>query len=189
MTLPREVRIALPGWVDEVLGVDRRYGSDEEAMAVAVRLAGQNVEREAGGGPFGALVIRQDTGALVAAGVNSVIRLGNSALHAEVVALMLAHTALGVHSFGLPGVPPMTLVTSCEPCIMCLGATAWSGARRLVCGAVKADAEALGFDEGPVTAASYAQLEARGVAIRRGVLRDDARGVLARYRELGRPIY
>jgi tRNA(Arg) A34 adenosine deaminase TadA len=189
VTLPHEVRVGLPAWVEEVLGPDRRYATDEEAMAAAVRLAHENVEREPGGGPFGALVLRRDTGDLVSAGVNSVIRLGNSALHAEVMALMLAHAALGVHAFTLPGVPALTLVTSCEPCIMCLGATAWSGVRRLVCGATRADAQALGFDEGPVTADSYAQLEAHGIEVARGVLRDEARGVLARYQELGRPIY
>lgn len=189
MTFPHEVRVGLPAWVEDVLGAERRYASDEEAMAAAVRLARENVEREPGGGPFGAVVLRQDTGDLVAAGVNSVIRLGNSALHAEVMALMLAHSALGVHSFTLPGVPPLALVASCEPCIMCLGAAAWSGVGRLVCGATKADAQALGFDEGPVTAESYRQLETHGVTVVRGVLRDEARAVLVRYQALGRPIY
>jgi len=37
--------------------------------------------------------------------VNSVIRLGNSVLHAEVVALMLAHRATGFYSFAAPGAP------------------------------------------------------------------------------------
>ena len=68
-------------------------------MALAIRLAAENVEREPGGGPFGAAVFRLDAGALVSVGVNSVVRLHNSALHAEIVALMLAHEALGVHSF------------------------------------------------------------------------------------------
>lgn len=158
-------------------------------MALAIQLAGENVEREIGGGPFGAAVFRSDTGDLIAVGVNSVVRLANSVFHAEVVALMLAHRRLGLHTFALPGTPPLELVTSAEPCAMCFGATLWSGVRKLVCGATKADAEQLGFDEGPVTEASWDHARARGIEVVRGVLREDAVRVLHRYRELGRPIY
>jgi tRNA(Arg) A34 adenosine deaminase TadA len=192
VTLPVEVRIVLPGWVPDVVAASGTLQGTHARMALAVRLAGENVEREAGGGPFGAAVFRIDTGALVSVGVNSVIRLGNSGLHAEVVALMLAHRALGLHSFDsrrLPGAPALELVTSCEPCIMCFGAAMWSGIRRLVCGATRQDAEALGFDEGPVTEESYRHLQQRGVEVVRGVLRAEARAVLQRYQELGRPIY
>src|SRR5947207_4729259 len=42
------------------------------------------------GGPFGAAVFETASGRLVAAGVNSVTRLQNCVLHAEVVAIMLA---------------------------------------------------------------------------------------------------
>lgn len=189
MTLPLEVRVALPAWVPAVIGLAREWRGTEEKMALAVRLAAENVEREPGGGPFGAAVFRSDTGQLVAVGVNSVVRLGNPALHAEVVALMLAHQALGVHSFRLPEVPPLELVTSCQPCLMCFGATMWSGVGRLICGATREDAVALGFDEGPLTDESYRHLQARGVEVVRGVLREEARAVLRRYQELGRPIY
>jgi tRNA(Arg) A34 adenosine deaminase TadA len=72
---------------------------------------------------------------------------------------------------------------------MCLGATHWSGVGRLVCGATKADAQALGFDEGPVNDSSYAHLRDRGVEVVRGVLRDEAVAVLKRYQDLGRPVY
>jgi len=181
--------LALPAWVAEVVDPARRFGTDAEKMQLAIGLAAENVERELGGGPFGAAVFRRDTGSLVSVGVNSVIRLGNSVLHAEVVALMLAHRATGFYSFAAPGAPPLELVTSCEPCVMCLGATHWSGVSRLVCGATKADAEALGFDEGPVDAAAYDHLARRGVAVVRGVLREEAAAVLRRYQELGRPIY
>jgi tRNA(Arg) A34 adenosine deaminase TadA len=72
---------------------------------------------------------------------------------------------------------------------MCLGAALWSGVRRVVCGATKEDAEAIGFDEGPVSEDSWAHLERRGVEIVRGVLREEAAAVLRRYQELGRPLY
>jgi tRNA(Arg) A34 adenosine deaminase TadA len=183
------IAIALPSWVPAVLGSARVFRTDEDKMRLAVRLAGENVERETGGGPFGAAVFHRGSGQLVSVGVNSVIRLGNSVLHAEVVALMLAHRATGFYSFTVPGAPSLELATSCEPCVMCLGAAHWSGVSRLICGATKADAEALGFDEGPVDADAYDHLARRGIAVQREVLREEARAVLRRYQDLGRPIY
>jgi len=81
------------------------------------------------------------------------------------------------------------LVSSCEPCAMCLGATLWSGVTGLVCGATREDAMAVGFDEGPVFAESWAYLEGRGVRTTRGVLRAEAAAVLELYRASGGPIY
>ena len=52
--LPREARLVLPSWVDEVVGPSRVYRGTEEKMALAIRLSAENVERETGGGPFGA---------------------------------------------------------------------------------------------------------------------------------------
>ena len=187
--LPLEVSVALPAWVPDVVAAGGTPQGTHARMALAVRLAGENVEREPGGGPFGAAVFRIDTGELVSVGVNSVLRLNNSLLHAEVMALLLAHRALGVHAFNAPGAPGLELVSSCEPCAMCFGATMWSGVKRLVCGATREDAEALGFDEGPVTEESYRHLQRRGVEVVRGVLRSEARAVLLRYQELGRLIY
>lgn len=187
--LAREFQLSLPSWVDEVIGAPRVFRGTEEKMGLAIRLAAENIERESGGGPFGAAVFRMDTGALVSAGVNSVVRLHNSALHAEIVALMLAHEALGLHSFRAPGAPQLELVSSCQPCLMCFGMTLWSGVQRLVCGATREDAMELGFDEGPLTDESYRHLQERGVDVVRGVLRTKARAVLQRYQELGRPIY
>ena len=65
----------------------------------------------------------------------------------------------------------------------------WKGRRRLVSGADRDDATALNFEEGPVFPQSYAYLQERGVAIRRGVLRQEAAGVLDLYRRQGGPIY
>jgi tRNA(Arg) A34 adenosine deaminase TadA len=187
--LAREVRFSLPPWVDEVIGAPRVFRGTEEKMALAIRLAAENVGRESGGGPFGAAVFRMDTGALVSVGMSSVVRLHNSAMHAEMVALMLAHETLGLYSFRIPGAPPLELVTSCQPCLMCFGMTLWSGVQRLVCGATREDAMELGFDEGPLTEESYRHLQEKGVEVVRGVLRPEARAVLKRYQELGRPIY
>lgn len=180
--------IALPPWATSAVDWDRCYERDEDKMRLAIALSRINVEQQTGG-PFGAAVFAPDTGRLVGIGVNSVVRLNCSTLHAEVVALMLAEQQLASFSLAAPGLPRHELVTSCEPCAMCLGATLWSGVKRLVCGATREDATRLGFDEGPVFAASYEYLAHAGIEIAREVCRDEARAVLELYRSRSGPIY
>jgi tRNA(Arg) A34 adenosine deaminase TadA len=154
--------------------------SDAARMRFVVELAAENVRRRTGG-PFGAAVFESETGALVAVGVNLVTSLQQSMLHAEVMAIMVAQQRVGGYTLAAPGMPRRELVTSCEPCAMCLGAVFWSGARRLVCGAAREDAEAVGFDEGPVYDASYEYLESRGIEVVRRVERAVAAEVLTKY--------
>jgi tRNA(Arg) A34 adenosine deaminase TadA len=182
------LRIDYPDWVDSVVDWDRAYETDEERMRLAILLSRENVERETGG-PFGAAVFERESGRLVAVGMNSVVRLNNCTLHGEVMAVMMAQSRLDCFTLRTEGGPAYELVTSCEPCAMCLGATLWSGVRRLVCGAGRDDALRLGFDEGPVFPESYAYLEERGIQVVHGMLRDEANAVLEMYRERQGPIY
>jgi tRNA(Arg) A34 adenosine deaminase TadA len=189
MTKPkRTVAASGPEWMEQAVDWRAHYATDESRMGLAIELARQNVLRGTGG-PFGAAVFESGSGALVAAGVNSVTRLQNSMLHAEVLAIMLAESRVGSYTLLGPGLPHHELVTTCDPCAMCLGAVLWSGVRRLVTGADRADASALDFDEGPVFPESYAYLEARGVAVVRGVLRREAAAVMELYRRQGGVIY
>jgi len=188
MRPPPALVIGTPDWLNDVVDWRARYRSDEDRMRVAIELARQNVLRGSGG-PFGAGVFEVDGGRLVAAAVNSVIRLNNSVLHAETLAIMLAQARLGTYALRSAGGDSYVLVTSCEPCAMCLGATLWSGVRALVSGAAKEDATAVGFDEGPVFSESWAYLEDRGVRAARGVLRAEAAAVLELYRATGGAIY
>jgi tRNA(Arg) A34 adenosine deaminase TadA len=187
MDLPR-VSLEYPAWVRDVVDWSRPLVTDEEGMRLAVRLARENVERGTGG-PFGAIVIERDSGKLVGVGMNSVVRLHNSTLHGEMVAFMMAQQRLKSYTLAAPGMPAHALITSCEPCAMCLGAALWSGVKRIVIGAPREDATRLSFEEGPVFPQSYAYLEERGIAITRGVLRDEAKAVLDWYRARGGPIY
>ena len=183
----RAVTIACPPWVAEVVDWEARYPTDEARMTLAITLARENIRRGAGG-PFGAAIFQGD-GRLVAAGVNNVVPSANSALHAEMMAFMLAEHRLGSFTLEAEGMPAHELFTSCEPCAMCLGATLWSGVRRVVTAAAREDAARLGFEEGPVFPESYAYLEARGVRFTRDVLRAEARAVLEAYHEQGGPVY
>ena len=186
---PREtVLVTWPEWIQETVAFGTRYETDDDRMRLAIELARQNVVRGTGG-PFGAAIFERSTGALLSVGVNSVVRLNNSALHAEMLAVMMAQHRLG--SYTLAGSPSASyeLVSSCDPCAMCLGAVLWSGVGRMVTGADRDDATALGFEEGPVFPQSYVYLQERGVAVTRGVLRQEAASVLELYRRQGGQIY
>jgi tRNA(Arg) A34 adenosine deaminase TadA len=187
MQLP-EVRVALPEWVNEAVDWDRAYATDDERMRLAIELSRLNVVRGSGG-PFGAVIVESESGRVVAVGVNSVVRLNNCTLHGEMVAFMMAQARLGCFSLSAPELPRHELVTSCEPCAMCLGATLWSGVRRVVCGAHRDDARRLNFEEGPVFPESHEYLAARGIEIVHGVLRAEANEVLELYRSSKGLIY
>jgi guanine deaminase len=107
-------------------------------LARTVELALANVED--GGGPFGALVVRD--GALLAEGQNRVTRDSDPTAHAEVQAIRAACRAIG--DFSLAGA---TLYTSCEPCPLCLSAALWARVARVVYAADRHDAARGGFDD------------------------------------------
>ena len=187
MASPR-LLIELPPWVDAFVDWRRRYASVEDRMGMVIDLGHEQVRRGTGG-PFAAAVFERESGALIAVGVNLAVPSHNCALHAEVVALMMAGARLHSHTLGAEGMAAHDLVSSCEPCAMCLGATAWSGVARLVTGATKADAESIGYDEGPVFPESWAYLERRGIEVLRGVRREEARTLFAEYQAAGGVIY
>lgn len=112
--------------------------TESQWLDQAVTLAAQNVA--AGGGPFGALVVRGDD--LVATGTNQVTPTLDPTAHAEVVAIRAACRELG--SFSLAG---CLLVASCEPCPMCFASSLWARVDRIVFTADRHDAAAAGFDD------------------------------------------
>jgi tRNA(Arg) A34 adenosine deaminase TadA len=182
------VSVTLPDWVPSVARPGHALSSDEEKMRLAIELSRQNVVHGTGG-PFGAVIVERESGRVAAVGVNSVVRLNNCTLHGEMVAFMMAQAELGCFSLKTPDGPGYELVTSCEPCAMCLGATLWSGVTRVLCGAHRDDARRLNFEEGPVFPESHDYLRARGIEIVHGVLRDEANEVLELYRTRRGTIY
>jgi tRNA(Arg) A34 adenosine deaminase TadA len=185
---PLSLSLALPDWADALEDRAHRFADDLDKMRFVVDLARRNVETGSGG-PFGAAIFARADGALLALGVNSVLRLRSSVPHAEMLAIMRAQARLGRHSLRLPDTAGYELFTSCEPCAMCLGGILWSGVRRLVCAAPAASARAIGFDEGSVSEASYAYLAAAGIEVARGLLAEEAAAAIARYAELGGTVY
>ncbi|MEO5510640.1 MAG: nucleoside deaminase [Longimicrobiales bacterium] len=183
-----EIRIEYPGWVRRNVDWLRPQTGDRDRMRVAIAVARENV-LQGSGGPFGAAIFEEESGRLVSVGMNLVVPLHNSALHAEMVAFMMAQSVRGSFTLGGSDQPSHVLYTSCEPCAMCLGATLWSGVRRVVWSALREDANRLQFDEGPVFPESYEYLKERGIEFEAGVIRDEGREVLELYRGKGGVIY
>jgi tRNA(Arg) A34 adenosine deaminase TadA len=182
-------RLELPHWITEYLGQQpETYPTPDARMKLVTTLAQLNIQHGTGG-PFGAGVFRLDTHQLVAPGVNLVLSSKSAIAHAEIVAIMMAQQIVRSHDLGATGLSPHELVTSCEPCGMCLGAISWSGVRRLVCGARGSDAEAVGFDEGPKPANWITELEQRGIVVTRDIGRTDASTVLQQYVQNGGEVY
>jgi len=184
------VTITLPDWINDPIYYSRDYETDEDRMSLAIEFSARNVA-EGTGGPFGCAIFECNTKTgktkLLSAGVNQVVTLGNSTLHGEMVAIQFAQQKLNCFSLQRTGKVDTVyeLYTSCEPCCMCLGGTLWSGVSRLVCSATKADAGAIGFDEGPVYDQSYEHLETAGIKVVRGVLQKEGAAVLKNYGETG----
>ncbi|QDE40775.1 nucleoside deaminase [Luteibacter pinisoli] len=178
-----QVHLTLPAWVHDFVDTAASYESDEAKVGLAIRLSGHNVD-SATGGPFGAVVF--DGGhRIVAVGVNRVVPHSCSVAHAEMMAYMLAQQRTQRFRLNEDG-SHITLATSSQPCCQCYGATVWAGVDTLLIGARSSDVEELtAFDEGPLPADWMGELERRGIAVRRDILRDDARVVLRRYGESG----
>jgi tRNA(Arg) A34 adenosine deaminase TadA len=114
-------------------------------MVTALELARASIE--SGGGPFGAVVVRE--GRILGRGQNRVVPGQDPTAHAEVVAIRAAAAELRTHDLG-----GCEIYTSCEPCPMCLGAIHWARLARVHYACSRADAAAAGFDD----EAFYAEL-------------------------------
>jgi tRNA(Arg) A34 adenosine deaminase TadA len=181
-------RVEVPGWLVPLLDAPPVLPRRPDRMRLAVDLARENVHRGSGG-PFGALVVASETGQVVSAGVNLVVASHNSTAHAEMLALQLAEASLRTYDLGSAPGGPYELVTSVEPCVMCLGAVLWSGVTTLVCGARDEDAHAIGFDEGPKPVHWVDRLGGRGIGVVLDLLREESAAVLAEYRAGGGEVY
>jgi guanine deaminase len=109
-----------------------------EFMHRAIQLAISNVQH--GGGPFGAVVVKQGT--IIGEGANRVTALLDPTAHAEILAIREACRTLA--TFQLEG---CELYASSEPCPMCLGAIYWARPVRVYYGSSAADAAAAEFDD------------------------------------------
>ncbi len=184
MSSPTSIVIDLPTWVWDRCESVGPLVTVEERMAFVIELAASNIAD--GGGPFGAAVFDVD-GKLIAPGINRVVPASAPIAHAEVVAIAMAGQRLGTWDLASAGA--FELVTTTEPCAMCLGAVPWSGVKRLVCGARDEDARSVGFDEGHKPSDWVERLAADGIEVVQDVEREAATQVLKDYASDGGSIY
>ena len=114
--------------------------SHNEHMQKACDLASKSLTRNSG--PFGAIIVKNDTQEIVGKGHNMVTLQKDPTLHAEIVAIRDACHELDTYK--LDG---CTLYTSCEPCPMCLSAAYWAHIPTIYYGNTKIDAKNIGFDD------------------------------------------
>jgi tRNA(Arg) A34 adenosine deaminase TadA len=184
----RSVQLTLPSWLDEFLrSAATTYPTDTDRMGLAIELSRLNIEHRTGG-PFGAAIF-DESGVLVAPGINLVETSNCSLWHAEMVAIAIAQTSMGRFDLSDGGRVRLELFASCEPCAMCMGAIPWSGVTRLVCGAGQQDAMDAGFDEGAKPANWWAEFEKRGIAVQQRVMLEEAAAILRKYAATGGTIY
>ncbi|MGC1514672.1 MAG: nucleoside deaminase [Maribacter sp.] len=105
-------------------------------MRRAIYLA--KLGKENDGGSFGAVIVKD--GEIVAEGFNKVKSLSDCTQHAELLVIQKACSALKATTL-----QECTLYTSCEPCMMCLGACYWAKFKKIFYGASAAQAKDFGY--------------------------------------------
>ena len=187
MSIQLKCELVLPHWLESFVDDwTDPLETTQQRMRLAVALSAENV-RHGTGGPFGAIVVEEESNRLIGVGVNLVTTAELSIAHAEMVAISLAQSAM--NNWNLGHEAEVQLVTSCEPCAMCFGAVPWSGVTSLVWGANKHDAEAAGFDEGDKPVNWIHSLENRGIRTQADVLKEEAAAVLEKYAKKAGAIY
>ena len=111
---------------------------DKKFLSMALEAASTNISE--GGGPFGAVVVRD--GKAISVSGNRVVPDSDPTAHAEVTVIRQAAAAM--KTFDLSD---CVIYSSCEPCPMCLGAIYWAGIRRVVYAADRHMAAAAGFSD------------------------------------------
>jgi tRNA(Arg) A34 adenosine deaminase TadA len=111
---------------------------NEYFMRLAIEKSIESVEN--GGGPFGAVVVKD--GEVVSVASNSVTIDNDPTAHAEVNAIRQACRKLG--TFDLSG---CEIYASCEPCPMCLASIYWARIDKLYYANTKSDADKIGFSD------------------------------------------
>jgi len=182
-----QVHLTLPTWITDAVDLQQTYAGDEAQVGLAIALSRLNIDHRTGG-PFGAAVFDAN-GRVVGVGVNRVVPQACSVAHAEMMAYMTAQQRLQRKRLNEDG-SRYVLATSSQPCCQCYGATVWAGVDALLIGARSEDVMTLTtFDEGPLPADWIGELQRRGIAVRRDILRDPAREVLHRYARDGGAMY
>jgi tRNA(Arg) A34 adenosine deaminase TadA len=184
------IHLQLPDWaITENEKLPSHIPTLEARMREVIRFSRLNFEHGTGG-PFAAGVFERDTGKRIVIGVNRVVQSTCSSAHAEVMTLSVAQQILGTYDLGGPGMPVYQLVVNWRPCVMCYGATLWSGIRSLVIAGSGPELEAItGFDEGPIHPQWDDEVRKRGIELVDNVLTEEALAVYRAFASSGALVY
>ncbi len=159
--------VALAPALAPVARAEPAAADDERFMRIAI------AEARRADFPFGAVIVRN--GRIIARGRNLGRRTGDPTAHGEMVAIRRC-----LASHGSRALRGSTLYTSGEPCAMCMGAILWCRFGRLV---YAASVEQLATKIDQIMVPS-AELAAKApfvpIAIKGGVLADEAMSLFAR---------
>jgi tRNA(Arg) A34 adenosine deaminase TadA len=182
--------LSLPDWaITENQNLPATLPALEDRMREVIRFSRLNFEHETGG-PFAAGVFELETGKPVVIGVNRVMPMNCSSAHAEVMTLSVAQQILGTWDLGGAGLPAYQFVVNWRPCVMCYGATIWSGIRSLAIAGSGPELESItGFDEGPIHPQWDVELQKRGIEVIDNVLTDEAVAVFRAFAASGSVVY
>jgi len=173
---PKRIHFDLPGWLTDYAATYEISDRLSDRMKFVIGASLKNVVMGSGG-PFAAAIFEIGSAKLVSLGVNLVTSQNLSILHAEMVAISLAQRKYRNFDLGSDGIPALELLSSAEPCSMCLGAIPWSGVKHIATAAREEDVHSLGFDEGPKPADWIAALQQRGIKVDADVEREQAQAV------------
>ena len=137
----------------------------EQWMKVAIEVAQEGIFQ--GENPFGAVICSQTEGILVSA-YNTVISTRNPSAHAEINALAKASQIIGPDNLC-----KHWLVTTAEPCPMCLSAAAVNGITHVAFGANQAVVTEAGYFGLGITGRELATRFSRSMTLR-GSIRGNA---------------
>lgn len=136
-------------------------------------------------GPFLAAIYDEE-GTLIAKAANSVVEEQCSHCHAEMNAIRAAQQKLGTYDLAPH---KLSLYSTAEPCMMCLGGILWSGIRAVYYGVPTAEVEHItGFDEG-FKPDWHAEFEKRGIRVQGSLAAGLGADVLRDYMTLGHKVY
>jgi len=184
----QSIHINLPAWLNEYTQSYTLSTNLNKRMDFVITASKKNIEMKTGG-PFAAAIFEIGTGKLISLGLNLVENQRLSILHAEILAIALAQQALNTYDLDSNPETKYELITSTEPCAMCLGAIPWSGVQRVVTGASSSTAEEIGFDEGAKPGNWQQALETRKIEVITQTQQESAEQVLKQYGFEGGLIY
>jgi tRNA(Arg) A34 adenosine deaminase TadA len=136
----------------------------DELMQLAVEKTREGISN--GQTPFGCAIARGDQ--ILAVCHNIVWQTTDITAHAEITAIRTACRTLGdIHLAGC------VVVSTCEPCPMCMSALHWARVETVYYGATIADAADAGFNELPIAAQQITSLGRSAVKLQADLMRKE----------------